>query len=108
VEGYELDVFEQEADQPSELLGVFWGGIELVLELNKSASILELSASSCSISLLSCFIRFSCSIFLFSCSISRISYSTTGCQLSLDNQRRQRGSEERNSDLLIELEGWAP
>jgi len=28
--------------------------------------------------------------------------------LSLDNQRRQRGSEDRNSDLLIELEGWAP
>jgi len=48
--------------------------------------------------------------------ISRISYSTTGCQLSYscgedcvyDNQRRQQGSEDRNSDLLIELEGWAP
>ena len=25
--------FEQEADQPSELLGVFWGGVELVLGL---------------------------------------------------------------------------
>ncbi len=32
----EFDVFEQEADQPSELFGVFWGGVELVLELNKS------------------------------------------------------------------------
>jgi hypothetical protein len=49
-------------------------------------------------------------------SISLISSSTTGCQLSnssgedcvYDNQRRQRGSEDKNSDLLIELEGWAP
>jgi hypothetical protein len=40
----ELAVFEQEADQPSELLGVFWGGIKLVLELNKIASSLLLSA----------------------------------------------------------------
>jgi hypothetical protein len=28
--------------------------------------------------------------------------------LNLDNQRRQRGSEDKNSDLLIELESWAP
>jgi hypothetical protein len=81
-----------------------------------------LACSSRAISLSSRFIRFSCSIFLFSCSIflfshsiflrsnsiSRISYSTTGCQLSLDNQRRQGGSEDRYSDLLIELEDWAP
>ena len=71
-------------------------------------SSLELACSSRAISLSSCFIRFSCSISLRSNSISRISYSTTGCQLSLDNQRRQGGSEDRNSDLLIELEGWAP
>jgi hypothetical protein len=51
----EFAVFEQKTDQPSELLGVLWGGIELVLELNKSASILELSASSRSISLSSCY-----------------------------------------------------
>jgi len=31
-------VFEQESDQASELSGVFWGGVELVLELHKSAS----------------------------------------------------------------------
>jgi hypothetical protein len=47
----EFAVFEQRADQPAELPGVFWGGVELVLELNKSASILELSSSSRSISL---------------------------------------------------------
>jgi len=53
----EFAVFEKESDQPSELLGVFWGGGELVLELNKSTSILELSSSSRSISFLSCLIR---------------------------------------------------
>ena len=74
---------------------------------SKRAS-LELACSSRAISLSSCFIRFSCSIFLRLNSISRISSSTTGCQLSLDNQRRQRGSEDKNSDLLIEPEGWAP
>lgn len=40
-------VFEQESDQPSELPCVLWGGVELVLELQKSASSLELSSSSC-------------------------------------------------------------
>ncbi len=34
---------------------MLWGWIELVLELNKSTSILELSASSRSISLLRCY-----------------------------------------------------
>ncbi len=105
------------------------GGVEPDKCSRSKRSSLELACSSRAISLSSCFIRFLCSIFLFSCSIflflhsiflfscsiflrsnsiSRISYSTTGCQLSLDNQRRQRGSEDRNSDLLIELEGWAP
>ncbi|MCP9789066.1 hypothetical protein KBY99_08730 [Cyanobium sp. Maggiore-St4-Cus] len=28
--------------------------------------------------------------------------------MSLDNQRRQRGSEDKYSDLLVELESWAP
>jgi hypothetical protein len=35
-------------------------------------------------------------------SIALISRSTTGCQLSVDNQRRQRGSDERYSCLLME------
>ncbi len=33
-----LKVFQQEADQASELSGVFWGGLELVLELEKSVT----------------------------------------------------------------------
>ena len=85
-----------------------WGGIEPDKCSRSKRASLELACSSRAISLSSCFIRFSCSIFLRLNSISRISSSTTGCQLSLDNQRRQRGSEDRYSDLLIELEGWAP
>ena len=66
----EFAVFQEEADQASELSGVFWGGVELVLELEKSASILELSSSSRAISLSSCFILCSCAILRFSNSIS--------------------------------------
>ena len=91
------------------------GGVEPDKCSRSKRSGLELACSSRAISLSRCLIRFSCSIFLFSCSIflrsnsiSRISYSTTGCQLSLDNKRRQGGSEDRYSDLLIELEDWAP
>ena len=34
----EFAVFQQEADQASELLGVFWVGVELMLEPHKSAT----------------------------------------------------------------------
>jgi len=68
-----------------------------VSELHKSASSLALSSSSRAISLSSCLICFSRSIAL-------ISRSTTGRQFSVDNQRRQRGSDERYADLLIELD----
>ena len=40
---FEFAVFQKDADQSSKLSCVVWGGVELVLELNKSASILELS-----------------------------------------------------------------
>ena len=40
--------------------------------------------------------------------IDLISRSTTGCQLSFQSQRRQRGKQERNSDVLIKPEGWTP
>ena len=68
----ERPVFEQEGDQASELSCVLWGGVELVLELHKSASSLELSSSSCAISLLSCPI-------LSSCAIERCSSSIFSC-----------------------------
>ena len=34
----ELKVFHGKADQASELSGMFWCGVELVLDLHKSAS----------------------------------------------------------------------
>ena len=66
----EFAVFQEEADQASELSDMFWGGIELVLELEKSVSILELSSLSRAISLSSSFILCSCAILRFSNSIS--------------------------------------
>jgi len=74
-------VFQEEADQASELSGVFWGGVELVLELHKSASSLELSSSS----------RFSLCSIAYLCTFS----STVGCQLAVLwlPPRRQRGEE---------------
>ena len=79
-------VFEQESDQASELSGVFWCGVELVLELHNSASSLELSSSS----------RFSLCSIAYLCTFS----STVGCQLSFANSCRHGGSEERNACLL--------
>ena len=55
----EFAVLQEEVDQASELLGVLWCGIELVLELNKSASVLELSSSCCAVSFSICAISLS-------------------------------------------------
>ena len=66
----EFTVFQQEADQASELLGVFCCGLKLMLELEKSVSILELSSLIRAISLSSSFILCSCAILRFSNSIS--------------------------------------
>lgn len=75
-------------------------GLKGVFELGQSAASLALSSFSRAISLSSCFIRF-CR------SIARISYSTTGCQLSLAKKRRHGGKEERYSSLLIDREDAA-
>lgn len=63
---------------------MFWGGVELVLELLKRACSLEMSSSS----------RFSLCSMANLCTLG----STVGCQLSVANSRR--GSEERNAWLL--------
>jgi hypothetical protein len=67
--GLQLRKYHDDDSCRSELPGVLWGGIELVLELDKSAAILELSTLSRAISLSSCCIRCSCA--LFRCSYSR-------------------------------------
>ena len=95
------------------------GGVELDKCCRSKRASLELMALSKAFSFLSAFIRFSCAILLLSNSISLrsnsislrsnsiflISRSTTGRQLSIASQRRQRGNEERNADLLIKPDG---
>jgi len=84
---------------------------------NKASSLDSISARrafsflSCSVSLLIRSISLSiCSLSLSSRSIrlslasALICASTVGCQFNFANQRRQRGKEERNSDLLIDSE----
>jgi hypothetical protein len=75
----EFAVFQEEADQASELSDMFWGGIELVLELEKSVSILELSASSRAISLSSCSDSFFSCLILCSCAVCRRYSSILNC-----------------------------
>ena len=77
----ELAVLAQQGNQVGESLSVDCSGAELEFELGQSAAILALSSSSRALSLLICKISFS--------------ISTTGCQLSLDNQRRQRDNEDK-------------
>jgi hypothetical protein len=72
---------------------------------------LDSSAARRSISFSISFVRFSLSCARLCHSFSRLSLSSTlicasavGCQFNLANQRRHGGKEERNSDLLINLE----
>ena len=84
------------------------GGIEPDKCSRSKRASLESICSSRSFSFFSCAISLSSCCILCFRSIDLISRSTTGCQLSLESQRRQRGSEDKYSDLLVELEGWAP
>jgi hypothetical protein len=72
---------------------------------------LDSSAARRSISFSISFVRFSLSCARLCHSFSRLSLSSAlicasavGCQFNLANQRRHGGKEERNSDLLINLE----
>ncbi len=62
------------------------------------------SICSRSISFSISFVRRSLSCARLSLSSTLICASTVGCQFNLANQRRHGGKEERNSDLLIDLE----
>ncbi len=79
--------------------------------LSSKESSLDSSAARRSISFSISFVRFSLSCARLCHSFSRLSLSSTlicasivGCQFNLANQRRHGGKEERNSDLLIDLE----
>ena len=65
---------------------------------------MDSSAARRSISLSISFVRLSLSFSRLLLSSILICASTVGCQFNLANQRRHGGKEERNSDLLIDLE----
>ena len=77
---------------------------------NKASSLDSRTASrlfsvcSRSISFSISFVRRSLSFVRLSLSSALICASTVGCQFNFASQRRQGGKEERNSDLLIDLE----
>jgi hypothetical protein len=72
--------------------------------LDSSTASRLFSFSSRSISFSSSFVRRSLSFSRLSLSSALICASTVGCQFNLANQRRHGDKEERNSDLLIDLE----
>jgi hypothetical protein len=107
-----LPVFAQQRNQIGESPSGDGIGAELEFELGQSAAILALSSASrafsfliCSVSLSTCKITFSSCCIRCLRAIDLISIAATGCQLSLDNQRRQRGKEDRYADLLIDPDG---
>ena len=77
---------------------------------NKASSLDSIAASrlfscfSCSISFSISFVRLSLSCSRLSLSSALIRASMVGCQFNVANKRRHGGKEERNSDLLINLE----
>ena len=72
--------------------------------LSSKESSLDSRTASCLLSFFSRRISFSSSFVRLSLSSALICASTVGCQFNLANQRRHGGKEERNSDLLIDLE----
>ena len=87
-----------------QLQSVSGGVCEEESALSNKESSLDSSAASRSISFSISFVRLSlsCARLFHSCSL--ICASIVGCQFNLANQRRHGGKEERNSDLLIDLE----
>jgi len=111
-------VLIQQGNHISDSLGIDFGGVELVAELNTTASSLLLSSESrafsfsiCSESLLTRKDSFlSSSISFSSCFVrsldALICFSMSGLcrQLSVCNNKRHRGSDEPHAPLLLELE----
>lgn len=103
--------FQQQRQGFVQLQSVCGGVCEEESALSNKESSLDSSAARRSISLSISFVRLSLSCARLSLSFSRLSLSSTlicastvGCQFNLANQRRHGGKEERNSDLLIDLE----
>ena len=96
--------FQQQRQSFVQLQSVSGGVCEEESALSNKESSLDSSAARRSISFSISFVRFSlsCARLFHSCSL--ICASIVGCQFNLASQRRHGGKEERNSDLLIDLE----
>ena len=113
-----LEILQHQRQSCIQLQSVSGGVCEEESALSSKESSLDSSAASRSISFSISFVRFSLSCARLCHSFSRLSLartclslsstlicaSTVGCQFNLANQRRHGGKEERNSDLLIDLE----
>ena len=105
------EILQQQRQGFVQLQSVSGGVCEEESALSSKESSLDSSAARRSISFSISFVRFSLSCARLCHSFSRLSLSSTlicasavGCQFNLANQRRHGGKEERNSDLLIDLE----
>jgi len=84
-----------------------WGGVELDSGGKQCCLIKALKALSLALSFASlAFSRLSCSVSFLICLISS-SIPRTGRQLRIDNHCRHRGSDEKDSPLLLESEAAA-
>jgi hypothetical protein len=112
------EILQQQHQSFVQLQSVSGGVCEEESALSSKESSLDSSTARRSISFSISFVRFSLSCARLchsfsrrSLSCARLSLSSTlicasivGCQFNLANQRRHGGKEERNSDLLIDLE----
>jgi hypothetical protein len=106
-----LEILQHQRQSCIQLQSVSGGVCEEESALSNKESSLDSSAASRLFSFCSRSNSFSISFVRLSLSFSRLSLSSTlicastvGCQFNLANQRRHGGKEERNSDLLIDLE----
>ena len=105
------EILQQQRQRFVQLQSVSGGVCEEESALSSKESSLDSSTASRLFSISSSFVRFSLSCARLCHSFSRLSLSSTlicasavGCQFNLANQRRHGGKEERNSELLIDLE----
>ena len=105
------EILQHQRQSFVQLQSVSGGVCEEESALSNKESSLDSSAARRSISFSISFVRLSLSCARLCHSFSRLSLASTlicasivGCQFNLASQRRHGGKEERNSDLLIDLE----
>ena len=98
------EILQHQRQSCIQLQSVSGGVCEEESALSNKESSLDSSAARRSISISISFVRRSLSFSRLLLSSILICASTVGCQFNLANQRRHAGKEERNFDLLIDLE----